>query len=441
MSESQSIVRYNYRMRPGAIAEARLTMEWDCARWVWNKCVEAGNEALAAFKSDAEHEHPTWHRMAKELTGWRAQFDWLRAGSRVVQSQTVRKWALAYQQALRQNGRGFPKFKSGKSSRPSLEYTAKGFRMRKEKICLAGGVSIPVVWSRQLPADPKSCVVSRDTEGHWNVSFVTRRNNEEFPIAHASIGIDWGVKTVATTTSPEFNLACGNQTKDNAQALKTAQRKMSRAKRFSKGYFTAKLKVSRIQSGIARQRRDRAFKWARKIVNNFGQIAIEDFKPKFLAKSSMAKKATDGAVGMTKQILIDIATAAKRNVVLVNPAYTTMTCASCGTRATTQLALQERTFVCESCGVSADRDENAARVIRARAGFNPTNVDDVRLEHNTSCVLAIRVGNSRFLSEEGFNPDERVSRSPRRFQEKVEEKRFALDRAKKRERIAGTRIT
>lgn len=389
VSENQAVVRYNYRLRPGVVAQTRLELEWNCARWVWNQCVEAGNVAYAAFKSKTEHDSPTWCRMAKGLTAWRAEHDWLREGSQVVQSQEVRKWAQSYQQAFKQPNNGFPKFKSSKRSLPSLEYTENGFRLKSGQLCLAGGISIPVVWSRELPTEPKSCVVSRDSEGHWNVSFVTRRENEEFPQTDDAIGIDWGVAKVATTTAPEFDLLCGDQTKANAQTLKEAQRKLSRAKRFSKGYFAAKIQVSRIHLAIARQRKDRAFKWARKVVTNFGRIAVEDFKPKFLAKSTMAKKATDGAVGMTKQILITMAGAAGRKIVLVDPAYTTMTCASCGTRATAKLALQKRTFVCYACGHTAGRDENAARVIRARAGFAPTNVDDVRPLHGFGCVAAV----------------------------------------------------
>lgn len=378
MSENQSIVRYNYRLRPGIIAETRLGMEWDCARWVWNQCVEAGNLAYKAYLEGVEYERLTLCEMARRLTAWRAEFDWLRAGSSVVQQQTIRKWVMIYQRAFDRGSLGFPQFKSEKRSLPSLEYVGYGFRLMENKLCLVGKISIPIVWSRELPSKPKSCTVSRDSEGHWNVSFVVRRKNEEFPSSDATIGIDWGVAQVATTTTPEFDLSCGNQTKINAQILKKAQRKMSRSKRFSKGYFSAKLRVSRIHLTIARRRKDRAFKWARKVVTTFGKIAVEDFKPKFLAKSTMAKKATDGAVGMTKRILLTMAGAAKRTVVLVNPAFTTMTCASCGTRATTKLALKERTFVCEFCGLSANRDENAARVIRARAGFVPIDVDDVR---------------------------------------------------------------
>jgi len=220
------------------------------------------------------------------------------------------------------------------------------------------------------------------------VSFVVRRKAEVLPPSDKSIGIDWGVAEVATTTDSRFNLPCGNQTKNSADALKKANRKLSRAKRDTKNRKVAKQAVAAIHIRIARQRRDRAFKWSRKVATAFGNIAIEDFRPKFLAKSRMAKKATDGAVGMTKQILINMATSAGRNVVLVAPAYTTRSCSACGSRNKAKMELSNRTFVCEGCGYTAGRDDNAARVILDRASFNPANVDGVRPLHDFGYVAA-----------------------------------------------------
>ena len=168
------------------------------------------------FKDGVEHEAPTFCRMAKNLTAWRAEHEWLREGSQVVQQQTVRKWHAAHQQAFKQPSLGFPQFKSSKIALPSLQYTANGFTLKEGQLCLAGGISIPVVWSRELPSVPKSCVVTRDAEGHWNVSFVVRRDKESFPGSDEAIGIDWGVCDVATTTDPDFDLPCGNQTKNSA---------------------------------------------------------------------------------------------------------------------------------------------------------------------------------------------------------------------------------
>ena len=360
-----NVVRYRYRLRPGAIALAALLREWDRCRWVWNEAVARLNESGEWVRDDM-------------LTSWRRQHDWLRDGSVVAQQQMLRNF-----RAKRAKGHGRRKFKSAKRSLPSLNYTKRGFAVRDGRLCLAGGLSIPVVWSRQLPSGPSSVRIYRDRIGHWYASFVVQRDEQALPVCERSIGIDWGVRAVATATDPEYDLPHPEYGKRAARELARRQRAMARRKPArgegaSKGYLGAKLVVVKLSKKVARQRRDTARKWATKVVADHGLLAVEGFKPRFLAKSRMARKSADGAIGATKATLIEYAQRAGRKVVLVPPAYTTMTCSGCGARAKSRLLLSERDFVCESCGAVRDRDRNAARVILDRAGLNPAGVEAVR---------------------------------------------------------------
>jgi putative transposase len=54
---------------------------------------------------------------------------------------------------------------------------------------------------------------------------------------------------------------------------------------------------------MAAQRQGPARKWAKRVARDHDVIAVEDFKPKFLAKSTMAKKAADASTGATKRAL------------------------------------------------------------------------------------------------------------------------------------------
>ena len=369
-----NLVRYRYRLRPGATAMAALLREWDLCRWVWNQAVARPNESGEWVRDDT-------------LTGWRRKHDWLREGSVVVQQQMLRNF-----RAKRAKGNGRRKFKSGKRSLPSLNYTKRGFAVRDGRLCLAGGLSIPVVWSRQLPSEPSSVRIYRDHIGHWYASFVVHRDEQALPVCERSIGIDWGVRAVATTTDPEYDLPHPEYGKRAARELARRQRAMARRKprpgeRASKGYLGAKRVVAKLSKKVGRQRQDTARKWATKVVADHGSLAVEDFKPRFLAKSRMARKSADGTIGATKATLIEYAQRAGRKVVLVPPGYTTMTCSGCGARAKSRLLLSERVFVCESCGMVQDRDRNAARVILDRAGLNPAGVEAVR----HSSLLEIRV--------------------------------------------------
>ena len=117
---------------------------------------------------------------------------------------------------------------------------------------------------------------------------------------------------------------------------------------------------------------------AERVVDHRQMIAVADFRPLFLAKSTMARKAADAAIGAAKRELTGCGQRAGRKVVLVPPAHTTMTCSECYARNKLRPGLAERTFRCESCGHTAGRDRNAAKVILAMAERGHAGADDVR---------------------------------------------------------------
>ena len=368
-------VRYLYKLRPGAVAQEHLREEHSRCRWVWNECVHQ-------FRS---RQKPTAAKLDKKLTEARANLPWLREGSSVVQQQVIREYATALNASFSVKGRGRPSPKTRKKHPyVSLNYTVRGFSIDKDKrLRLAGGITVPVVWSRELPSTPTSVRVYEDAAGWWWASFVVDvPEPDPLPPTGRAIGIDWGVKTSATTTDPEFDLEYSGIVKRHAKGLTKYQRRMSLhhtsgAKEQSTQYKKAKKRVAREYRTARWQRQEHSRQWASKVVTSHDQLAVEDFKPKFLAKTTMAKKAADAALGAMCRELKYQASKAGRTMVMVPPAYTTMTCSSCGVRAKHRLPLKQRTFHCWSCGFEDDRDRNAARVILYQAGFNLAPDDGV----------------------------------------------------------------
>ena len=211
-------MRYTYRLRPGAQAGRALLDEWHRCRFLWNEAVHQQRTG----------RRPTFSKLSKLLTEARAATAWLRAGSQVAQQQTLRAYAVALNDSYRVKGRGKPTIKARNKTRPTLEYTTRGFSIRDRRLRLPGGVSIPVVWSRELPSEPTSVRVYRDSLGH---------------------------------------------------------------------YRTAKRQAARIAKKAARQNTHDARQWAARVVAGHHLIAVEDFKPTFLTKSTMARKAADAAIG------------------------------------------------------------------------------------------------------------------------------------------------
>ncbi len=110
----------------------------------------------------------------------------------------------------------------------------------------------------------------------------------------------------ATTTSDDHDLPHCEHGKKTAARLAHYQRQMARRRnpkgtKQTKGYRRAAKLAAKTHGKTARRRRDDARKWAKKVARDFDAVAVEDFRPTFLAKSTMARKAADAAIGVTKQ--------------------------------------------------------------------------------------------------------------------------------------------
>ncbi|WP_232835847.1 transposase [Actinocorallia populi] len=120
------------------------------------------------------------------------------------------------------------------------------------------------------------------------------------------------------------------------------------------------------------------------MVVDFDQLAVEDLRPRFLTRSTMARKAADAAISAAKHELINMARKHGRTVHLVHPAHTTMDCGRCGARTKHALPLSERTYTCIACGAVCPRDKNSARVMLVRAGLDPAGADHGRPDRPTA---------------------------------------------------------
>ncbi len=178
--------------------------EWHRCRWIWNQCVSAGKR-----KPYKAHPLPG----DRDLTAARSHIPWLAEGSQNAQQQVLRTF-----RTKRARGARAKKLKKHHAL-PTVNYTRNGLRIKDGRLRLAKGVSIPVVWSRELPSDPSSVRVYQDSLGHWYASFVVRVNEEPLAELDSAVGIDWGVETIATATDPAYDLAHPQYGRRNAGAL------------------------------------------------------------------------------------------------------------------------------------------------------------------------------------------------------------------------------
>ncbi|MBW8794745.1 MAG: transposase [Streptomyces sp.] len=383
--------RYTYRLRLSSTARTALVAEWDRCRWLWNECVAKSRAVHLHNKATGAKQTCGPAQLDKMLTEARIRTPWLREGSSVPQQQIIRDFGRSRAKAQKDiNERlpavrraGMPRWKTKREALPTLNYTRRGFRLKDGRLYLAGGIVVTVVWSRELPAGPSSVRLYQDSLGHWYCSFVVPAEVQPLPETGRALGVDWGVKETATTTSDKHDLPyAGHGRKTQAKLTRydrmMARRRPKKGQTASKGYRKAKKLRAKSYKKVARQREDTGRKWAKQVVRDHDAVAVEDFRPKFLTKTTMARKAADAAIGATKTALIDIGRKHGRDIRLVHPAYTTMDCGQCGARAKHVLPLGERIYTCSECGTVSPRDKNSARVMLVRAGLNPAGADGRR---------------------------------------------------------------
>ena len=170
-----------------------------------------------------------------------------------------------------------------------------------------------------------------------------------------------------------------------------ARRKRPKGHAPSRGYRQARRTKARIEKHAARQAQHTARVWAKQVVDNHQLIAVEDLRLKFLARSRMARKAADIALGATRRELVERAVRAGRQVVNVAPAYTTDDVLELLRKNHAAARARRTNLPVPVLRVYRDRDRNAARTILALAERGQTGVDGVRHAAASSPGVAVAV--------------------------------------------------
>ena len=135
--------------------------------------------------------------------------------------------------------------------------------------------------------------------------------------------------------------------------------------------------IIRIYERITNRRNNFCHQEARKLVNHFGIICIEDLSINKMRQNNFRfinRNIGDVAWGQFAQYLSYKAENAGRKLVKVNPAYTTQTCSKCGYREVKKLS--DRIHHCPSCSFVIDRDHNASLNI-LRLGLQSLGIQSV----------------------------------------------------------------
>jgi len=278
----------------------------------------------------------TIQRVNAEFATRRRQFKLPRLGWRVSQGA---KRSL-----------GWVPFKAAQLQRKgkSLRFSGKAFR----------------VFEREHLDDVKwKCgCFAQDAVGDWWLCLPVAVEASESVAPKREVGIDLGVEHIATTSDGD-QLTSGRFYRHIEQKIAHAQRRGHQHQ------------AKRLHRTAARRRKEALHRFSTKLVKEYQNIVIGDVSSRKLVKTRMAKSVLDAGWGILKTQLLYKGQQAGRCVSIVSERNTTRTCSGCGslTGPAGLDMLVVRTWMCRECGVTHDRDVNAARNILS-TGRSPPSV-------------------------------------------------------------------
>ena len=197
--------------------------------------------------------------------------------------------------------------------------------------------------------------------GNWYASLTVEREPTVTTVPKGgTVGVDLGVKNLATLSDGTV-VPNPRALNVRSKALRKAQQAMSRKVKGSARRERAKERVARLHARVADVRADAIHKATAMIASKYSVVCVEDLNVAGMVKNHhLARSVSDAALGEFRRQL-DYKTARTGAVLRVVGRWfpSSKTCSNCGV-VKAKLSLSERTFNCDACGLSIDRDLNAA---------------------------------------------------------------------------------
>ena len=322
-----------------------------------------------------------------EFTGVRQEFaEWaaLDVGvGRGVLRRVDRGMAAFFRRAKAGEVPGFPRFKPRSRFRCiDLAEVRPGMLRRSPDgrhalVCVKGLPTIQLRLKRELPPAEQLKALRIVMRGdRLYVDLVFAEEIEPLEPSSRTVGIDLGVNS---------RLALSDGTLvDGRRPDRRKERRLRRAvARSCRGSTRRAKRVATLARETRRNQvrnRNAVHEITTSLVRSYGRIAVEALQvpnmtrsakgtieepgKQVAAKSALNRRILDQTWGLCVSQLTYKAAWAGRELVAVNPAYTSRTCSRCGARTPQR---RYRVHDCAECGSLLDRDVNAARNVQARA--------------------------------------------------------------------------
>ncbi len=354
---------FKYKLKPTPEQERELERALTLCRHIYNAAIGERREAWRMRSVTV-----TYYQQKAELPGIKESLpEYGEVNAQVLQDVVLRvdRAFQAFFRRMREGQTpGYPRF-HGRDRYNSFTYPQVGehggARLGNSFLVLSKIGRVAVRWSRPWEGTPKTVTVSREADGWYASISCADVPVRPLPPTGQETGIDLGIEAFATLSDGARVFHPGWYRKAE-RALKTAQCRVSRRKKGSNRRRKAVKLLAKAHQQVRRQRQDFHHKTALALVRANDVIYHEDLQTANMLKNHhLAKSIYDAGWSQFLSILHAKAVWAGREVVAVNPAFTSQRCSGCGVMV--QKGLSIRWHACSECGTSLHRDHNAAKNI------------------------------------------------------------------------------
>jgi putative transposase len=354
---------FQYRLYPSRSQETGLTQTLETCRRFYNHCLEERKVAWETEKRSVSKKDQL--RQVKALKATSPYAEGIHSHVlQVVVADLDKAFQAFFRRVKAGDKPGYPRFKGRfRFDSFGLKEYGNGFKIDGRCLRISGIGRVRVRWHRPLEGKVKTLRVVRRADG-WYASFSCEVESHPLPATGREVGIDVGITHLLATSEGAFE-DHPHFYRESQKKLRVLQRRMARRKKGGRNCRKAVLALKRHHQRVQNQRKDYLRKLASGIVKTYDRVALEDLGIQNMVRNRhLSKSILDSGWGYFAQHLSHKAEEAGRVVSLVNPAYTSKTCSECGRR-WEGLTLSDRWVRC-SCGLSMDRDHNAAlNILRA----------------------------------------------------------------------------
>jgi putative transposase len=372
---------YRIRAYPNG-GQRRLLDRWfGGVRWLWNTGLEIRSAAYRECGLTL-----TGNDLSRWLTQWKrtSGHEWLAEIPATVLAQCLRDQDKALRNFFARRAR-YTRFKRKQHS-GSLRFQGIGAAWTSDIVSLPKLGAVKIAEALPQVERPDMITLSRDAAGRYYVSFCAQVEKTLLPIRQRSVGVDLGLKHLATLSTGE-TVPNPKHYHARLRYLRQQQRCLARRQKGSRRREKQRLRVARAHARVRQARQAAVNTLTSRLVYEFDLICVEDLNVTALARGRHARAIQDVAFSEIRRQLTYKCDWYGKILEPVDRWYpSSKTCSSCRYKLD-ELRLDERHWRCPKCGTCHDRDINAARNLLTQGLRQLAGCDDrdLRVDARGAC--------------------------------------------------------